>query len=152
MILERITQGEGTPVDIEQLEQLCQLVRTTSLCGLGQTAPNPVLTALRYFREEYEAHIYQKRCPALVCTKLINFYIRPEKCEGCMICLRECAVGAISGGKRMVHVINQEKCTKCGSCLTVCPKKFDAVVKVSGEKIEVPAAPIPVFASKEKET
>ncbi|MDO8578000.1 MAG: NADH-quinone oxidoreductase subunit NuoF [Dehalococcoidales bacterium] len=152
MILERITQGEGTPVDIEQLEQLCQLVKTASLCGLGQTAPNPVLTTLRYFREEYEAHIYEKRCPALVCTKLINYYIRPEKCEGCMICLRDCAVGAISGGKRMVHVINQEKCTKCGVCLTVCPKKFSAVVKVSGEKIEVPAEPIPVFGSKEKET
>lgn len=151
LLLERITRGEGTPVDIEKLEQLCQLVKSTSLCGLGQTAPNPVLTTLRYFRDEYEAHINEKRCPALVCTNLINYYIRPEKCEGCMICLNNCMVGAISGGKRMVHVINQEKCTKCGICISVCPKKFNAVIKVSGEKIEVPAEPIPVLSSKNKE-
>ena len=151
LILERITHGEGTPRDIEQLEQLSQLIRTTSLCGLGQTAPNPVLTTLRYFREEYEAHIYEKRCPALVCTNLINYYIRPEKCEGCMICLHNCLVGAISGGKRMIHVIDQKKCSKCGVCLTVCPKKFNAVAKVSGETIEVPAEPIPVYSSKSKD-
>lgn len=151
MILERITKGEGTPVDIERLEQLCETVRSTALCGLGQTAPNPVLSTLKYFRDEYEAHIHEKRCPAKVCTSLINYYIKPEKCEGCMICLHNCLVGAISGGKRMVHVINQEKCSKCGVCFNVCPKKFDAVVKVSGEKIQVPTEPIPVFSSKNKE-
>ncbi len=149
-ILERITRGEGQPGDMEQLEELAQLVKSTSLCALGGTAPNPVLTTLRYFREEYEAHINEKRCPALVCSELISYYILPDKCEGCGICLRNCPVGAISGGKRMVHIIDQDKCSKCGTCLSVCPERFSAVVKVSGEKIEVPSEPIPVAASKAK--
>ncbi len=150
-ILERITRGEGKPGDIEQLEQLSQLVKSTSLCGLGQTAPNPVLTTLRYFRDEYEAHIYEKRCPALVRRKLNSYYILPDKCEGCGICLRNCPVEAIAGGRRMVHIVDQEKCIKCGTCLDVCPKRFSAVVKVSGEKVVVPSEPIPVAASKSKE-
>ncbi|MFH1382774.1 MAG: NADH-quinone oxidoreductase subunit NuoF [Chloroflexota bacterium] len=148
-ILERITHGEGKPSDIEQLEQLAEVIKSASLCGLGQTAPNPVLTTLRYFREEYEAHIYEKKCPALSCPALISFYILPDKCEGCMICHRNCPVEAIAGDRRMVHVIDQEKCIKCGTCLEMCPKRFSAVVKVSGEKIEVPEKPIPVKA-KEK--
>ncbi|MFH0768868.1 MAG: NADH-quinone oxidoreductase subunit NuoF [Chloroflexota bacterium] len=143
-ILERITQGEGQPGDIEHLEQLAGIIKAASLCALGGTAPNPVLTTLRYFRDEYEAHIYEKRCPALVCRNLISYYILPDKCEGCGICLRECPVEAISGGKRMVHVIDQDKCSKCGTCLSVCPERFSAVVKVSGEKIEVPSVPVPV--------
>jgi len=147
-ILERITQGEGKPGDIERLERLAKLVKSTSLCGLGQTAPNPVLTTIRYFRDEYEAHVNEKRCPALACTKLISYYILPDKCEGCGICLRECPSEAISGGKRMVHIINQEKCSKCGTCLDVCPTRFSAVVKVSGEEVEVPDEPIPVTTSK----
>ncbi len=150
-IVERITQGEGNSGDIEQLEQLSQLLKSASLCGLGTTAPNPVLTTLRYFRDEYEAHINEKRCPALVCSKLINYYIFPDKCEGCMICMRSCPVEAIAGGKRLVHVIDQAKCTKCGACLDVCPERFKAVVKVSGEKITVPSEPIPVTVSKGKE-
>ena len=150
-ILERITRGEGQEGDIEQLEKLGQLVRSASLCGLGQTAPNPVLTTLRYFRDEYEAHIYEKRCPALSCVALITYYILPDKCQGCMICQRNCPVEAIAGGRRLVHVIDQEKCIKCGTCLDMCPKRFDAVVKVSGQKIEVPKEPIPVVAGKTKE-
>ena len=147
-ILERITRGEGKLRDIEQLEQLSQLVKTTSLCGLGQTAPNPVQTTLRYFRDEYEAHINKKKCPSLVCTRLINYYILPGKCAGCMLCLRDCPAKAIVGGRRLVHIISQEKCTKCGACLDVCPERFGAVVKVSGEKVIVPSKPIPVATSK----
>ena len=149
-ILERITQGEGKPGDIERLEKLAQLVKATALCGLGQTAPNPVLTTIRYFRDEYEAHINEKRCPAVACSALISYYILPDKCEGCGICLRSCPSDAISGGKRMVHVIDQSKCIKCGTCLDVCPDRFSAVVKVSGEKIDVPSEPTPVTTSKSK--
>jgi len=143
-ILERIIQGEGRPGDVEQLEKIANTVKHGSLCGLGQTAPNPVLTTLRYFRDEYEAHINEKRCPALVCKDLISYYILPDKCQGCQICLRSCPVEAISGGKRLVHIIDQDKCIKCGTCLDVCPARFDAVAKVSGERIEVPSQPIPV--------
>ncbi len=147
-ILERITQGNGQPGDIKLLERLAQTIKSTSLCALGGTAPNPVLTTLRYFREEYEVHINENRCPALACTELIRFYILPDKCMACGICLRDCPVEAIAGGKRMVHVIDQSKCTKCGTCLDVCPERFNAVAKVSGEEIEVPSEPIPVTASK----
>jgi len=147
-ILERITRGEGEPGDIECLERLADIVKSGSLCALGGTAPNPVLTTLRYFRDEYEAHINEKRCPALACTALVSYYILTDKCQGCGICLRECPVEAISGGKRMVHVIDQDKCSKCGTCLTVCPARFDAVGKVSGEEIQVPSEPIPVTVSK----
>ncbi len=149
-ILERITRGEGKPGDIERLERLAQVVKSGSLCGLGQTAPNPVLTTIRYFRDEYETHINEKRCPALACTELISYYILPDKCQGCGICLRECPVEAISGGKRMVHIIDQSKCIKCGTCLDVCPDRFSAVVKVSGEELAVPSEPIPVTAPKAK--
>jgi len=145
-ILERITCGEGQPGDIEHLEQLAGLIKATALCALGGTAPNPVLTTIRYFRDEYEAHINEKRCPALACKELIAFYILPDKCQGCGICLRNCPVGAITGDKRMVHIIDQDKCTKCGTCFNVCPERFDAVVKVSGEKPDVPSEPIPVTA------
>ena len=150
-ILERITRGQGKPEDIPQLEQLGQMIKAASLCGLGQTAPNPVLTTLRYFRDEYEAHINEKRCPALACTEMIKYYILADKCQGCMICLRECPVKAIAGGKRMIHVIDQEKCIKCGTCLEVCPKRFDAVTKVSGEEIAVPREPVPVPVGAGKE-
>jgi len=145
-ILERICDGDGTPGDIALLEKLAETVKVSSLCGLGQTAPNPVLTTIRYFRDEYEAHINERRCPACVCKKLISFYILPDKCQGCGICLRDCPAEAISGDKKMIHVIDQSKCIKCGTCLDVCPVKFSAVVKVSGEEIEVPEKPIPVGA------
>jgi ferredoxin len=147
-ILERITKGKGKAEDIEQLQKLAVTIRNGSLCGLGQTAPNPVLTTLRYFKDEYEAHIHQKRCPSLSCKDLIEFYILEERCQGCQICARNCPVDAIRGGKRLVHVIEQPKCVKCGTCLDVCPQKFAAVVKVSGEKVPVPAEPVPVKAGK----
>jgi len=146
-ILERISRGEGKAGDVEQLERIANTVKQGSLCGLGQTAPNPVLTTVRYFRDEYEAHINEKRCPALVCKELISFYILPDKCQGCMICLRNCPTEAISGGKRLVHVIDQDKCVKCGTCLDVCPPRFAAVAKVSGEQIEVPSQPVPIETS-----
>jgi len=140
-ILNRICEGKGEEGDIDLLEELSAVVRDSSLCALGQTAPNPVLSTIKYFRDEYEAHIQQKRCPAGVCKSLVSYYILPEKCQACQICARECPVGAISGGKNLVHVIDQDKCTKCGTCIEVCPAKFDAVVKLSGEP--VPPAPPP---------
>ncbi|HEY82631.1 MAG TPA: NADH-quinone oxidoreductase subunit NuoF [Dehalococcoidia bacterium] len=147
-MLENICRGQGKPEDIDLLLELSQRVKAGSLCALGGTAPNPVLTTIRYFREEYEAHIKEKRCPALACTELISYYILPDKCQGCGICLRDCPAEAIAGGKRMVHVIDQDKCIKCGTCLDVCPERFGAVVKVSGEEIEVPKEPVPVAAAK----
>jgi len=146
-ILERITRGEGEPGDIERLEKLALVVKAGSLCGLGQTAPNPVLTTIRYFRDEYEEHINRRRCSALACKDLVAYYVLPDKCQGCGICLRECPAEAISGGKRMIHVIDQSKCIKCGNCLDVCPPKFSAVVKVSGDEVAVPGKPVPVVAS-----
>ncbi len=147
-ILERICRGEGRHEDIDLLQELGKQITAGSLCQLGQTAPNPVLTTLRYFRDEYEAHINENRCPALFCANLISFYILPDKCQGCGICLRNCPTEAIVGDKRMVHVINQEKCVKCGTCLEVCPERFSAVVKVSAEEVDVPSEPIPVTAEK----
>ncbi|MFC2069564.1 NADH-ubiquinone oxidoreductase-F iron-sulfur binding region domain-containing protein [Chloroflexota bacterium] len=147
-ILERITRGEGLSDDVERLENMAGLIKSTALCALGGTAPNPVLTTIRYFKEEFEAHINEKRCPALACKELIAFYILPDKCQGCQICLRNCPVEAIRGDRRMVHVIDQDKCTKCGTCLNVCPERFGAVVKVSGEKPDVPSEPIPVTAER----
>ena len=143
-----ITNGKGKLEDIDLLEDLAKDIVAGSLCGLGGTAPNPVLSSIRYFRDEYEAHIRNKRCPALACLELITYYVIPDKCTGCGICLRDCSAEAISGGKRMVHVIDQSKCTKCGTCLDVCPTKFSAVAKVSGEKVTVPGKPIPVTATK----
>jgi NADH-quinone oxidoreductase subunit F len=143
-ILEDIVNGNGREGDIELLLELGDAVKNGSLCALGGTAPNPVLTTIRYFRDEYEAHISEKRCPALACKALISYYIDAEKCQGCGICARICPTEAIKGGKRMVHVIDQDKCIKCGSCFSACPEKFSAVAKVSGEKIEAPSEPIPV--------
>ena len=140
-ILNRICAGKGRPGDIELLEEICETTRDASLCALGQTAPNPVLSTIQYFRDEYKAHIEQKRCPAGVCKSLVSFYIQPDKCQACLICLKNCPVQAISGAKNIVHIIDQAKCTKCGTCFEVCPQRFSAVVKVSGEP--VPASPPP---------
>jgi NADP-reducing hydrogenase subunit HndC len=130
-ILDRITSGKGKEGDIELLESIAKNVGLASLCGLGQTAPNPVLTTLRYFRDEYLAHIKEKRCPALVCKALISYFIDPQLCGGCTVCAKNCPSNAISGEPKKVYTIDQEKCTKCGICITVCPPKFNAVKKVS---------------------
>ena len=140
-ILTDITTGKGREGDIELLLELADSIKAGSLCGLGQTAPNPVLTTLRYFRDEYEAHIREKRCPALICRDLITYQIVADNCQGCGICLRACPAEAITGGKRVTHVIDQSKCIKCGTCFDVCPKKFGAAIKVSGENV---MAKIPV--------
>ena len=137
-ILNRLTQGKGEEDDLEKLEELAEVLSKASLCALGTSAPNPFLTTLKYFRDEYEAHIKEKRCPALSCKDLIAFYIDPEKCQACMICMRKCPVDAIEGGKKLIHVIDQEKCTKCGTCFEVCPSRFRAVKKISGEPLPPP--------------
>jgi NADH-quinone oxidoreductase subunit F len=134
-ILTRICAGEGREGDLETLEELSEVAAEASLCALGKSAPNPFLSTLRYFREEYEAHIRDKRCPALSCKGLISYYIDPEKCKACMICLRKCPSHGIEGGKRQIHVIDQETCDTCGVCYEVCPPQFDAVVKISGEPV-----------------
>jgi NADH-quinone oxidoreductase subunit F len=152
-LLTNITRGKGKEGDIELLEELSELAGDAALCALGRTAPNPFLSTLRYFRDEYEAHIRQKRCPALSCKELISFYIEPDKCRACMICSRQCPSGAIAGGKNLIHVIEQDKCTKCGTCIEVCPARFGAVRKISGEPVPPPVpeqARIIVRESKQK--
>ncbi len=129
-ILERITAGEGEDGDIERLEKLAMTIKKTSLCGLGQTAPNPVLTTIRYFRDEYVAHIDEHRCPACACDALIAFSIDPDLCTGCTLCAKKCPVGAISGDKKQPHRIDQSLCVRCDSCRAAC--RFDAVKVVSG--------------------
>jgi len=137
-ILTNITQGKGKEGDIQLLEELAEVTSEASLCALGKSAPNPLLSTLRHFREEYEAHIKEKRCPALSCKELIAYYIDPEKCKACMICLRKCPADAIEGGKKLIHVIDQKKCTKCGTCFESCPPRFSAVRKISGEPVPPP--------------
>ena len=124
-VLQRITEGNGKEGDIELLEELALNVKRASLCGLGQTAPNPVLTTIRYFRDEYEAHIYEKKCPAKKCHALITYEVIPEKCPGCGLCVKYCPTGAISGEKKKPYVIDNEKCIRCGLCMKVC--RLDAI-------------------------
>jgi len=135
-ILDDITRGEGRPHDVEILLELAEAVTAGSICGLGQTVPNPVISTIKYFREEYEEHIHEKRCRALVCRSLISYRIKEYRCKACMLCLKACPVDAIIGGKRQVHEIDQSKCIKCGSCMQVCPRKFSAVECISGLAID----------------
>ena len=126
-ILNKITSGNGTLEDIDKVEELCYYIKENSLCGLGQTAPNPVLSTLKYYRDEYEAHVVEHRCPAGACKALTNYSIDADKCKGCTLCARNCPVGAISGSVKQPHVIDTTKCIKCGVCMEKC--KFGAVVK-----------------------
>ncbi len=126
-MLEKITSGNATMEDLDKLEELCYHVKSASLCALGQTAPNPVLSTLQYFRDEYIAHIVDKKCPAGVCKSLLSYVIDPEKCKGCTACARQCPVGAISGTVKEPHVIDNAKCIKCGACMATC--KFGAISK-----------------------
>ena len=138
-VLSDITKGRGEMKDIDTLGELAEDIKIGSLCGLGKTAPNPVLSTLRYFRDEYEAHIKEGRCPALMCQDLIAYYILPEKCErSCDACVGTCTVEAISTNKKRIKVIDQEKCVKCGTCLDACPPQYTAIVKLSPPS-EVPA-------------
>ena len=126
-ILNKITSGNGTLEDIDKMEELCYYIKENSLCGLGQTAPNPVLSTLKYYRDEYEAHVVEHRCPAGACKALTNYSIVADKCKGCTLCARNCPVGAISGSVKQPHVIDTTKCIKCGVCMEKC--KFGAVVR-----------------------
>ena len=121
-VLKRITEGEGREGDIELLEELCYAIKDSALCGLGQTAPNPVLTTIRYFRDEYEAHIKDKKCPAGECTALLTYRIDKDKCRGCSLCAKKCPADAITGEVKSPFTIDAEKCIKCGQCEEVCPQ------------------------------
>jgi NADH-quinone oxidoreductase subunit F len=140
-VLTDICEGHGKPEDIDVIREIAEVMADASLCALGTTAANPVLTTLRYFGEEYEAHIRDKRCPARFCKSLTSYYIDPEKCTACLICLRNCPASAVVGDKGIVHWIDQKKCTKCGVCFEVCPDRFSAVARLSGEPVPAPVPP-----------
>ncbi len=152
-VLTRLTHGEGKAGDIELLDELGTVVKDASMCGLGTTLPNPVLSTLRYFRDEYEAHLNEQACPARACKSLIKYWINPDKCPGCRLCLKTCPSQAISGEAKYVHVIDQEKCNKCGECIEVCPPRAGAVVKLTGKaalELQSLPGPVPVIKWKQR--
>ena len=138
-ILRKIVRGDGAETDLTRLEELSRVISAASLCALGQTAANPVLTAIKYFREEFLAHINDQCCPSMVCRDLVSYFIEPEKCGACMACLKNCPSAAIDGAKGLIHLVIQEKCSKCGICFEVCPDRYRAVQKHSGG----PLPPLP---------
>ena len=137
-ILVNITEGRGKEGDIELLEDLAMSTGSASLCALGRSAPNPVLSTIRHFRHEYEAHIREKRCPSFSCRELLSYYIDPEACGACLLCLKRCTSDAISGGRHQIHVIDQAKCNKCGTCFDICPARYGAVMRLSAEPVPGP--------------
>ena len=126
-LLTKITDGKGEKEDLENIKEIAEHMKSSSLCALGQSAPNPILSTLAHFGDEYEAHISEKRCPAGVCKSLLNYYINPDKCRGCTLCLRNCPANAISGAVKNPHEIDLKKCIKCGQCIAHC--KFNAIEK-----------------------
>jgi NADH:ubiquinone oxidoreductase subunit F (NADH-binding)/NAD-dependent dihydropyrimidine dehydrogenase PreA subunit len=137
VILNRISQGEGRDSDIALIEAIAPTMQEAALCGLGQSAPNPVLSSLKYFRDEYIAHIEEQHCPAGACKALINYWVDSEKCIGCSKCKKACPTGAITGEKKEAHYIDQELCTRCDTCYTACPKKVRAISKVSRKQLDL---------------
>jgi NADH-quinone oxidoreductase subunit F len=143
-ILEEMTKGEGKAEDIDILMELAEDIKVGSLCGLGKTAPNPILTTIRYFRDEYEAHIKERRCPALACSELTAYYILPEKCErSCDACVGVCPTEAIYSDSKRIKVVDQSKCCKCGTCVDACPPQYNAVIKLSPVSLVPPSEPRP---------
>jgi len=140
-ILTDICEGRGKEGDIDAIQDIAEMMKDASLCALGSTAANPVLTTIKYFRDEYEAHIENKNCPAKACKALTSYYIDPEKCTACMKCLKNCPTEAIHGAKNEIHWIEQEKCIKCNTCFELCPLRFSAVKRISGEPVPPPPVP-----------
>jgi len=149
-ILTDITAGKGRSEDVNLLIELGEGIIAGSLCTYGKTAPNPVLTTIKHFREEYDAHIKRKRCPAMVCKKYISYHILGDKCQGCQICITACPEGGIDGDQGLIHVIDQDKCTKCGKCLEACPTEYSAVAKAGAVKPKTPDEPILVGTWKKR--